>query len=202
MKRSFRVRVLHEPVKKIASGAVVSLAVIASVASNPPPPCGDGSTTGGFGINICDDGNLVNGDGCDETCSIEPGFECSDPLAIEGASVCAPTACGNGLSTVGEFQTNINEECDEGANNSDTTPNACRTDCSRPVCGDGLVDDLFDEQCDDAALNADTPDSCRTDCLLPSCGDSIVDSNEQCDDGNVLDDDGCSAGCLVELCGD
>ncbi len=32
----------------------------------------------------------------------------------------------------------------------------------------------------------------------PGCGDTILQGGEQCDDGNVLDGDGCSAGCQVE----
>lgn len=38
------------------------------------------------------------------------------------------------------------------------------------------------------------------------CGDAILNGNElcayACDDGNLLDNDGCSAQCLVEYCGD
>jgi large repetitive protein len=30
------------------------------------------------------------------------------------------------------------------------------------------------------------------------CGDSKVDAREQCDDGNNIDGDGCSASCLTE----
>jgi cysteine-rich repeat protein len=36
----------------------------------------------------------------------------------------------------------------------------------------------------------------------PFCGNSIVDSNEECDDGNIFNDDGCSSLCLTEFCGD
>ena len=32
------------------------------------------------------------------------------------------------------------EECDDGAANSDTDPDACRTDCRHARCGDGVVD--------------------------------------------------------------
>ena len=33
---------------------------------------------------------------------------------------------------------------------------------------------------------------------LPSCGNSITDSSEQCDDGNLIDGDGCSVTCTTE----
>ena len=32
------------------------------------------------------------------------------------------------------------EDCDNGSANSDTLPDACRTDCSRAHCGDGVKD--------------------------------------------------------------
>ena len=37
--------------------------------------CGDGRD---FGFYECDDGNLINGDGCNDLCEIEPGYECKD----------------------------------------------------------------------------------------------------------------------------
>jgi hypothetical protein len=38
------------------------------------------------------------------------------------------------------------EECDDGAANSDTQPDACRTSCRLPFCGDLVVD--TGEDCD------------------------------------------------------
>jgi cysteine-rich repeat protein len=35
---------------------------------------------------------------------------------------------------------------------------------------------------------------------IPACGDGIVDSNEDCDDGNTISGDGCSATCGTESC--
>eukprot|EP00051_Salpingoeca_urceolata_P003684 m.59684 g.59684 ORF g.59684 m.59684 type:complete len:429 (+) comp13012_c1_seq1:879-2165(+) len=54
------------------------------------------------------------------------------------------------------------EECDEGTDNSDTDPNACRTDCILPFCGDGIVD--HGEACDDG--NTDSGDGCDNSCIL------------------------------------
>ena len=36
--------------------------------------CGDGRNAGYF---ACDDGNLVDGDGCSAKCESEPGFQCT-----------------------------------------------------------------------------------------------------------------------------
>ena len=42
----------------------------------------------------------------------------------------------------------------------------------------------------------------ETICARTNCGDGIVDEGEACDDGNRVEDDGCSVVCLVEICGD
>ncbi|MBN1772861.1 MAG: DUF4215 domain-containing protein [Deltaproteobacteria bacterium] len=132
-----------------------------------------------------------------------------------------PINCGNGTIEPGE-------QCDDGADNSDTRRNACRTDCRLPSCGDGVVDSgescddgndddtdacrndcspascgdgVVDpgEQCDDGPLNSDTaPDACRTTCVRAWCGDGVRDGDEMCDDGNTAAGDGCSATCRIE----
>jgi len=143
----------------------------------------------------CDDGNTINGDGCD--------------------SNCMRTDCGNGVTSDGE-------ECDSGAANDDVNldqspdpGDACDTSCRLKQCGNGRVEG--GEQCDDGNLfNNDTcdsdpdnvdgipPDSPLGNCLLPICGNGITNMNEMsgCDDGNNESGDGCSATCQSEFCGD
>lgn len=56
----------------------------------------------------------------------------------------------------------------------------------------------------------DDTDDCTSTCHLTYCGDSIVQSpnsegfNEECDDGNLDDDDGCTSSCVEydPFCGD
>ena len=38
-------------------------------------------------------------------------------------------------------------------------------------------------------------------CLTSACGDGKLDPGEQCDDGNILDADGCEADCTLPRCG-
>lgn len=118
------------------------------------------------------------------------------------------------------------EECDTGPQNDDTESNACREDCTLPLCGDFVVDWEFGEECDQGSGNSSTlPDRCRENCALPACGDGVTDtgedcdgtagcsllctasttcgngsieSPEQCDDGNRRNGDGCSALCEHE----
>ena len=53
-----------------------------------------------------------------------------------------PTTCGDGIISAAET-------CDDGALNSDTAPDACRTDCLVARCGDGVIDQ--GEVCDDGS---------------------------------------------------
>jgi MYXO-CTERM domain-containing protein len=132
--------------------------------------CGDGRRGAGEG---CDDANTAAGDGCSAICAVEDGWFCVEP-AIGGTSTCSET-CGDGLIDPAE-------ECDDGPGNSDTEPDACRTDCRLAYCGDGVLDD--GEPCDDGDNNSDSVvDACRTSCDEPFCGDGVVDSGELCDLG-------------------
>jgi cysteine-rich repeat protein len=38
--------------------------------------------------------------------------------------------------------------------------------------------------------------------VLSVCGNGVVEGSETCDDGNVVDADGCSSNCTIEQCGD
>jgi len=191
------------------------------------PACGDGILQPG---EECDDGNNVDGDGCQADCTnprcgdgiLDAGEECDDGNNIDGDGCqadCTTPYCGDGILDAGE-------QCDDG-NNIDG--DGCQANCTNPVCGDGIkdpgeecddgnqIDDdgcrndctmpfcgdgILDagEQCDDG--NTDNDDSCRNDCTAPRCGDGILDNGEQCDDGNNVDNDGCNANCQVEYCGD
>ncbi len=69
-----------------------------------------------------------------------------------------------------------------------------RTSCT-PICGDGIK--TKNEACDDGK-NTGGYGQCAPGCVLgPRCGDGVVqaDQGEQCDDGNLVDGDGCSSTC-------
>jgi len=95
----------------------------------------------------------------------------------------------------------VNEECDEGTRNSNTSPpfSCCRANCTKARCGDGVIDET--ESCDNGTRNSNsTPGACRLNCCLPFCSDNVTDPGEQCDDGNLINGDGCSSICVRE-CG-
>ena len=120
----------------------------------------------------CDDGGLTNGDGCSSTCAVE-----------------VPPACGDGSTDPGE-------ECDDG---NLVSGDGCTASCALERCGDGVINGDGAEACEppDTAL-------CASDCQIraPLCGDGYQTPPEQCEDGNVLDGDGCTSSCVLELCGD
>ncbi len=134
------------------------------------PLCGDGKLTA---TEKCDDANVANGDGCSATCLVEAGATCDTTVM---PSVCSVSECGNAIVEAGE-------SCDKGRDGMD--PNGLfygdGTGCSKtctvePKCRDGAVT----RACDTA------------------CGDGNIDEGEACDDGNGLNDDGCSSTCQQE----
>jgi cysteine-rich repeat protein len=126
------------------------------------------------GNEICDDSNTEDGDGCSANCR-------------------SNESCGNGVI-------DFREGCDDG---NDDDQDGCHNDCRLARCGDGVVDSLIGERCDEGAANANTPSAtCRMDCQLPRCGDDVKNGTEICDDGNLASGDGCSGDCLSnETCG-
>lgn len=97
--------------------------------------------------------------------------------------------CGNGALDPGEA-------CDDG-NAIDT--DACRANCERASCGDGVVWAGV-ETCDDH--NTQDGDGCPANCGPVTCGDGVVQPPEACDDGNHDDTDGCLSSCVLPFCGD
>ncbi len=133
--------------------------------------CGDGAVDG---VEACDDGNMVAGDGCEPDCTL------------------TPSVCGDGVIGAGEA-------CDDG-NTEDG--DGCSGDCKESMppaeCGDGVVQ--APEACDDG--NDLAGDGCEPDCTIspPLCGNGALDPGEECDDGNMVDGgpmDGCKNDCTA-----
>ncbi|MFN2377169.1 MAG: hypothetical protein ABR538_11570 [Candidatus Binatia bacterium] len=125
-------------------------------------------------------------------------FRANRQSVLDSLAIIFPTeaVCGDGNVSPGE-------ECDNGlAGNSDTVPNACRTDCTNPKCHDGVFDNLSGEQCDDG--NTVNTDCCVNECVLAVCGDGIQNCTEECDNfpnnGNLPNQ--CRANCQNPRCGD
>jgi cysteine-rich repeat protein len=169
-------------------------------------PCGNGRLDPG---EICDDGNVIDGDYCNSTCTStevcgngiidrEMHEVCDDPTGVVSCSADCRSliSCGNGTVEGGE-------QCDPGSPN--TTSQECNADCTRSRHGDGLVNPKDGEECDgDGVGNVTTIAGnvhgaycefvgtvagqlivCNADCKLGWHGDGVVNTSygEQCDGG-------------------
>jgi cysteine-rich repeat protein len=118
--------------------------------------------------------------------------------AIVRLCTAAAAICGDGVRTP------ACEECDQGAANGDAS-DACRSDCRRARCGDGVAD--AGEACDDG--NRAACDGCSPTCAVEAgvvCGDGVRNQScgEECDDGaaNGSAPDACRLDCRLARCGD
>jgi fibro-slime domain-containing protein len=167
-----------------------------------PVSCGNGNVER---LEECDDGNRLEGDGCDLRCVREAGFNC-----VKLGGPCAP-ACGDGLLVAGEQCDDRDEESGNGCSETCQVEEgwSCLSSgapCEPAACGDGLV--VGRELCDD---DNDVPgDGCSPTCAVEAgwlctlpgkpcsaerCGDAIRAGVEACDDGDVESGDGCTATC-------
>ncbi|MFC1622648.1 VWA domain-containing protein [Patescibacteria group bacterium] len=146
------------------------------------PICGNNILDNG---EECDDNNTDDNDGCSAICEIEV----SEPV------------CGDGVQEG-------DEECDglDGVGDGQFCNQSCILEDIPigPFCGDGNIDQGENEACDDAENNG-IYGYCNADCTGQTqaiCGNSIVEGDEQCDDGNQINNDGCDACQIVYECND
>jgi cysteine-rich repeat protein len=135
---------------------------------------------------VCDDGNDVNGDGCNTQCQpeicgnnvLDAGEECDDGNTDDNdgcSALCLDEYCGDGV-----VQTALQEACDDG---NEINDDECSNECLLPSCGDGIWQVGAGEQCDGDQLPLDAPDGavCNPQCILEYCGDGILNGEEDCD---------------------
>ena len=175
-----------------------------------PPNCGNGTVDEG---EQCDDGNDVDGDGCNRDCtwSCHEFTNCADLEPCNGTETCNLTT----------------HVCDPGTGLADGTvclddPRSICLDevCSLSVCGDGYVDAAAGEFCDppgdgctDTCMIMCTDNSNCPDDLEPCNGDEYCNlETHLCDRQNPLPD-GTRCGtddgylcidqvCVLSRCGD
>ncbi|MBU3923395.1 MAG: hypothetical protein KJ592_00600 [Nanoarchaeota archaeon] len=173
------------------------------------PTCGDSNLDLG---EECDDGNLIDGDGCSAGCLVE--YECNVDAD------CADDFYGDKYCVSGDLFKDLNDyscvlhECilkgtpefwkDCGEDSSGEWEKYCKGDdvwkersvykqgCGEDDCFENVdVEKELFEECDYDCVDGECVDE-------PACGDSNLDLGEECDDGNLIDGDGCSANCLIE----
>jgi fibro-slime domain-containing protein len=194
------------------TGLVCNSTSTAGCKAQAPEGCGDGINNQG-GIEECDDGNVLPGDGCNGNCKVEPNWTCPK------AGPCTrKIVCGDSVIGAGEVCDDGNTKDGDGCNSTCTVQDpafSCVAGqlCVRvSQCGNKRIEP--GEDCDDG--NTKAGDGCDSACHLeggwvcpnpgqpckaaPRCGDSVMQPTigEVCDDGNQQDGDGCSADCKTK----
>jgi cysteine-rich repeat protein len=178
---------------------IVDLNALNRILNNSLTSCNVGC---GNGIKewaeLCDDGNLTNGDGCSSICQFEQQQAPQNPDWNQTVSVFQRmvvfvrsffTTTSNSVNQLYARLFLDNQRSDEWIFETASLRNlAWRVLCGNSICE---VD------------NNESPDSCPEDC---GCGNWMINPRrEQCDDGNRVSWDGCSNVCLKEwkwmMCG-
>ena len=191
------------------SSAVCNSTSTAGCKAQYPEACGDGINNQG-GIEECDDGNVLPGDGCNGVCKTEKNWTC-----LPVGKCTRNIVCGDGEIGAGEVCDDGNTKDGDGCSASCTVQDpAFKCVAGQPCerisqCGNKRIE--AGENCDDGNSNAG--DGCSGSCQVeggyvcpvpgspckpaPRCGDGVVQGtlSEVCDDGNQKDGDGCSADC-------
>lgn len=122
--------------------------------------CGDGLIDPEEG---CDDGNLVDGDGCSGSCAdealcgdgvLDPGEACdegvgNDDLGLLCTSLCRPPSCDDGFANGQESDVDCGAVCGAGSRElrqSCDAPETCDRSLGTVVC------DLVTERCDERII--------------------------------------------------
>ena len=204
----------------------------------------------------CDDGNKINGDGCDSNCKIEKeccddedchddlyshkycynidvwinftDYFCKDGKCLFNITKIFVQDCGNESYSVpycynnNVYQNHSTPGCENGGCILRTDPEKTQ-DCGTDSCSSWTdyvcegknrtrTRTCYDKGCEQANCFS-TPrqekqaEVCAHDCVdgectLPRCGDSHLDLGEECDDGNLINGDGCDEFCKIEECCD
>jgi fibro-slime domain-containing protein len=197
------------------TGPVCNSTSTAGCKAMAPEGCGDGINNQG-GIEQCDDGNVLPGDGCNGACKTEPNWTC--PPDIRAGACTKNVICGDGQIGPGEVCDDGNAADNDGCNATCTVQDPAFScipgePCRRvSECGNKRIEP--GEDCEDG--NTESGDGCSSACKLeggwvcpnpgqpckaaPRCGDGVMQPTigEACDDGNQQDGDGCSADCQTK----
>jgi cysteine-rich repeat protein len=159
--------------------------------ASPAAVCGNGTLEAG---EDCDAG-AANGPGtgceanCTFSCSMSPD-SCDDPNPCNGVAVCAQVMLGG----------SVGQQCQPGtplANCAACPGGLCGAGaCVASTCGDGCVDPGAGEDCEPPG-SPSCDATCQT-VIVAVCGNGAREGAEQCDDGGVLNLDGCDSACKFE----
>ncbi|CAK76180.1 unnamed protein product (macronuclear) [Paramecium tetraurelia] len=157
------------------------------------PICGDGITIEGF--EQCDDGNDIEFDGCyqcqfscKQNCQTCDQYQCLDLRENQ---------CQNGYQLIddqchsicGDLIIASDEQCDDANEIPFDGCYQCKYSCSFNCL------DCMDGQC----IKCDDGYEIINNICLDICGNGIKSEKEECDDKNLISQDGCSDECKIEI---
>ena len=194
--------------KKVNCGATLYIA-----------ECGNGKLDSG---EQCDDDNTVNGDGCSAKCTIESASikivkddndNHNDKQTVEenGKATFTITVTNVGQKNLQDVViTDAKEaDCNRSASQTKKLYSGDLFDAGESftyTCVDSKVEAGYTNTAEVRAESVDGKNtvSDRDSTVItvkvpdPVCGNGKLESNEQCDDGNTVSGDGCSASCTIE----
>jgi cysteine-rich repeat protein len=122
---------------------------------------------------------------------------------------CITPICGDGIKGPGEA-------CDDGGTGSNSCTTRClpvckaATDCTGKTAPPCRATACTGGACGTKADSTQNTNSCASGgavckdgaCTAGTCGDGLLDAGEQCEDGNMIDGDGCDSDCLFSCSSD
>lgn len=184
----------------------MAMVIAVAAACSSAPPAGTGAQTSGTPAQQTSSAGGSPSDDGGATPTPPPAAQPPD------ATPASTAVCGNGAVESGE-------QCDDG---NLVSGDGCSAICKAESCGDAIVHSGLSEECDGSNLNGSAcstfgfsvgnllcngactfdKSGCSNPVPAPLCGNAAIESGEQCDDGNLVLGDGCSATCKTESCGD
>jgi len=144
-------------------------------------------------VPYCGDGVKNNDEQCDGTDGVSEHYTCTAQCTLEYNPWC------------GDSIKNGTEQCD--GSDGVTEHYTCNSQCALayvPYCGDQTCNgsencSTCSQDCGECGRGGDGGGGGGGGGHLVRCGDGITEWEEQCDDGNLLNGDGCSSVCKTEM---
>ena len=144
--------------------------------------CGDGVIDPG---EVCDDGNTTDGDGCNATCTVQDGRL---HLRCRASPACCSSICGDGASSRARAATTATRrrrrlQLRLPGRVGWVCPAPGSPCTTAPRCGDGIVQVVQGEVCDDG--NITDGDGCSSTCKVEGAGCTCAGHEVLMPDGDL-----------------